>query len=229
MQMSSLITGTAAAADRDRLWRRARLLGMLTVGYNIIEGVVSVVFGASDEALALFGFGLDSFIETISAIGVLVMILRVQSGGEQRRSRFETTALRITGWCFMVLALALVTGSVLSVATGSAPETALPGIVISTLSILSMLWLVRAKRQVGRALDSAAIVADAQCNAVCVYMSVVLLISSGLFALTGFAFFDALGAAGLAWFSVREGRESLEKARTGQIGCACTSHDACSR
>lgn len=215
------------AAARAVLWRRARWLGLFTVAYNIVEGVVSVAFGASDEALALFGFGLDSFVETISAVGVLVMILRVQSGGEERRSRSETTALRVTGWCFLVLAVALVVGALLTLLTGATPDTTLPGIVISTLSILSMLWLVHAKRGVGRALDSAAIVADAQCNAVCVSMSVVLLVSSGLFALTGFAFFDALGAAGLAWYSLREGREALEKARTGAVGCSCGSHEAC--
>lgn len=212
---------------RARLWRRARLLGILTIAYNIVEGVVSVVFGASDEALALFGFGLDSFVETISALGVLVMILRVQSGGEERRSRFETSALRVTGWCFLVLAAALVAGALLTLLTGATPETTLPGIVISTLSIFSMLWLVHAKRAIGRALDSAAIMADAQCNAVCVSMSVVLLVSSGLFALTGFALFDALGAAGLAWFSMREGREALMKARTGQLGCTCTTGNGC--
>jgi divalent metal cation (Fe/Co/Zn/Cd) transporter len=214
-------------AARSALWRRARWLGIFTIVYNILEGVVSVALGASDDALALFGFGLDSFVETISAVGVLVMILRVQAGGEERRTTFEVTALRVTGWCFLVLAVALVAGAALSLVTGSMPETTLPGIVISSLSILSMVWLVHAKRTVGRALDSASIVADAQCNAVCVSMSVVLLASSGLFALTGLAFFDALGAAGLAWYSLREGREALEKARTGAVGCVCASHGGC--
>jgi divalent metal cation (Fe/Co/Zn/Cd) transporter len=52
-------------------------------------------------------------------------------------------------------------------------------------------------------------------------MSVVLLASSLLYALTGFAYADALGAAGLAYFSVREGMESLKKARTRSYEECC--------
>jgi divalent metal cation (Fe/Co/Zn/Cd) transporter len=43
-------------------------------------------------------------------------------------------------------------------------------------------------------------------------MSVVLLISSLLFTVTHIPFLDSLGAAGLAYFSFTEGRESFEKA-----------------
>lgn len=78
-----------------------------------------------------------------------------------------------------------------------------------------------AKRQVGRALNSASILADANCTMTCVYMSLVLLIASLVYHLTGFGFADSLGAAGLVYFSYREGREAFEKARG--MECACES------
>ncbi len=92
----------------------------------------------------------------------------------------------------------------------------MPGLVISLISIAAMWLLVSAKRRVGRALDSAPILADANCTLVCIYMSLVLLAASLIYQFTGFGFVDSLGALGLIYFSVNEGRESFEKA--GNLG-----------
>jgi hypothetical protein len=78
------------------LYKKAFLLSLFTIFYNIIEGVVSMFFGYSDETLALFGFGVDSFIEVISGAGIAVMILRIRSNPESSKSRFEITALKTT-------------------------------------------------------------------------------------------------------------------------------------
>ena len=58
------------SASRDKLLARANLLAIFTIGYNLVEGLVSMALGGTDETLALFGFGVDSFIEVISAVGV---------------------------------------------------------------------------------------------------------------------------------------------------------------
>lgn len=82
-----------------RLYRWALILAFITVGYNLIEGIVSVWFGFNDETLALFGFGLDSFIEVLSGIGIVHMVMRLrQNPSAKDRDKFETTALRITGF-----------------------------------------------------------------------------------------------------------------------------------
>ena len=96
---------------------------------------------------------------------------------------------------------------------GHKPESTLPGLVISVISIAIMWALVAGKRKVGRALNSQPILADANCTMVCIYMSVVLLVSSLVYELTGFGFVDSIGALGLIWFSYSEGREAFEKAR----------------
>lgn len=202
-----------------RLFTYAFWLAIFTVGYNFIEGLVSVYFGMEDEALTLFGFGLDSFIETISALGIVNMTYRLRKDSTQERSGFEILALKITGWSFYALSFSLAAGAVFSVIEQKTPQTTIAGIIIGLISIFSMWLLVKLKKNIGRKLDSDAIIADANCNLVCVYMSFVLLASSLLFEFTGIAYFDILGAVGLIWFSVKEGKEAFEKADDKE--CAC--------
>lgn len=194
------------------LYGTALKLSYFTIGYNIIEGIVSTIMGYSDETLALFGFGVDSFIEVMSGIGIMVMIKRIMKNPLSPKHRFEFTALRITGYSFYLLSLGLAVGIVLNIINKHRPETTLWGIIISLVSIAVMVWLMLAKRNVGRRLDSEPIVCDSNCTKVCVYMSVVLLVSSLIYEITGFAYADSIGAAGLIWFSVSEGKEALEKA-----------------
>lgn len=215
---SVTITNEATSA---RLWRSAWLLCLVTICYNVVEGVVSIWFGYDDETLALFGFGVDSIIEVISAIGVAHMVVRLQRHGSEHRDTFERTALRVTGVSFYALTATLVATSGLSIATGHRPETTLSGLVVSLISIAFMWALIRAKVRVGTALSSAPIIADANCSKVCLRMSVVLLVSSALYAAFSIPLVDALGALGLAWYAFHEGRECFDKAR----GLACS--DGC--
>jgi divalent metal cation (Fe/Co/Zn/Cd) transporter len=199
-------------STQDRLWQYALWLAIFTIAYNLLEGVISVYFGAQAEALTLFGFGVDSFIEVISGIGILTMVLRIRRSPETPRSRFERTALRVTGASFYVLAAGLAATAAYNLVTGHKPATTLPGILIAVISIAVMWALVSGKRRTGVALSCSPILADANCTMVCIYMSVVLLAASLVYQFTGFGFVDSLGALGLIYYSVREGRESFEKA-----------------
>jgi len=190
------------------------LLAVLTIVFNIVEGLVSIWFGVSDDMLTLSGFGVDSFIETISAIGVVVMITRIRNNPLADKSRFEIRALKLTGWCFYVLAAILALGAIFNIVHGHKPESTLAGVIISLVSIASMFGLIIAKKRLGVALSCEPLIADANCNLVCVYMSLVLLIASGAFALFHLGWIDTVGTAGIIFFSVKEGRESLERART---------------
>lgn len=200
-------------------WTYALWLAAFTIFYNIAEGLVSIGFGVSDESLALFGFGVDSFIEVMSGIGILVMVNRIRQNPDTSRTPFEVTALRVTGTAFYILAVGLAVTAVYNIFTNHKPETTLPGLVISVISIAVMWALVMGKRKVGRELNSMPILADANCTMVCIYMSVVLLASSFIYQLTGFGFVDSLGALGLIYFSVNEGRESFDKAKGLECDC----------
>jgi divalent metal cation (Fe/Co/Zn/Cd) transporter len=196
----------------NKYWTYALWLALFTIFYNLLEGVISIFFGISDETLTLFGFGVDSFIEVMSGIGILAMVLRIRQQPDTPRSRFEKTALRVTGTSFYLLAAGLAASAIYNLFKAHKPETTLPGLVISVVSIAVMWALVVGKRKVGRALNSSPILADANCTMVCIYMSLVLLASSLIYEITGFGFVDSIGALGLIYFSYSEGKESFEKA-----------------
>jgi Cation efflux family len=202
-----------------KLYKEAYWLSLFTIIYNIIEGLVSINMGYKDETLVLFGFGVDSFIEVLSGIGIAIMILRIKRNPLSKKSEFETVALKITGTSFYLLSAGLLAGVIINIISHHKPETTVWGIIISIISILVMMWLMQAKKKRGRSLKSDPIISDANCTKVCVYMSVVLLVSSLVYELTGFAYADVIGAAGLIYFSVSEGREAFEKAKGKECDC----------
>lgn len=206
----------------SKLYARANYLAIFTIFYNLVEGGVSVWFGVADETLALFGFGVDSFIEVISAIGVWHMLRRIKANAGETRDEFEQRALRITGAAFYLLSAGLVLTAGINLYQGHKPETTLWGIVISLLSISFMWYLIHQKTKVGNALGSPAILADAACSRACVYLSVVLMISSAGYELTGIASLDAIGAMLIAWLTFREGREAFGKASGMACSCSCS-------
>jgi divalent metal cation (Fe/Co/Zn/Cd) transporter len=210
----------AATLPAPVYYRWALGLAVFTIAYNLAEGVIATAFGYSDETLALFGFGLDSFIEMISGAGIVVMVLRIQRNPASVRTPFENTALRITGVSFFLLTAGLVAGATASCFLGSRPETTLWGVIISAVSILVMLGLIYGKMKTGNALQSAPLLADANCTKVCIYMSVVLLASSAIYELTGFAYADAIGTFALASLAFKEGKECFRKAKSN-THCAC--------
>jgi len=212
--MESTETGT--------LYRRASYLAVFTIFYNLLEGAVSVWFGAADETLALFGFGVDSFIEVISAIGVWHMLGRIRNNRGETRDEFEQRALRITGAAFYLLSAGLLLTAAVNIYQQHKPEATLPGVIISSLSISFMWYLIHHKTKVGIALDSAAILADAACSKACVYLSLVLLAASLGYELTGIGSLDALGALFIAWLTWREGREAFRKATGMECSCSCS-------
>ncbi|AGY53773.1 Co/Zn/Cd Cation Transporter-Like Protein [Bacteroidales bacterium CF] len=125
----------------QKLYKYAWYLSLFTIFYNIIEGLISMIFGYQDETLALFGFGVDSFIEVISGIGIAIMILRIRQNPTSEKSEFEKTALKITGISFYILSVGLIIGVALNIINQNKPETTLWGIIISFISILVMIWL----------------------------------------------------------------------------------------
>ncbi|NPU82963.1 MAG: cation transporter [Syntrophaceae bacterium] len=205
------------------LYRHALNLALITVLYNIAEGVVSVWFGLEDGTLSLFGFGLDSFVEVISGIGVWHMVRRQQVEPDEDPDRFERTALRVTGTAFYILAAGLAVTAAWSLYTLHRPATTFWGVVISLVSLSFMWWLIRAKKRVGRELGSPAILADAECSRACMFLSAVLLAASAGYELTGIGGLDALGALGIAWFSWREGREAFAEAKG--LSCSCCTDE----
>jgi len=205
---------------KESLLTFAVFLAVVTVFYNIVEGIASIYFGLQDETLVLFGFGLDSFVEVISGIGIWHMVLRIKRNGDKHRDRFEKRALKITGSVFYLLTIGLIISSIYNLISGAHPETTFWGIIIAGLSILVMWWLIRKKIIVGKALNSEAIIADANCTKVCMQLSFVLLAASLGYELFNIGSIDSIGSLFIAGIAFREGKESFEKAEN-QDNCNC--------
>ena len=211
-----------AVDERSEFYKWAAALAMITVFYNLVEGVVSLYFGFEDETITLFGFGIDSFVEVISGIGIWHMIWRMKRVGGENQDDFEKTALKITGTSFYLLAFGLIVTALVNLYTGHNPQTTLWGIIIGAVSILTMWALIHYKIKIGKRFNSKALLADAACTKTCLYLSVVLIVASVGYEVTGIGFLDSLGAVGIAVFSFTEGREAFEKAK-GNLECCCDS------
>lgn len=215
------IINLGATQEKRRLYSFASALALITMAYNIIEGVVSVFFGLEDGSMALFGFGVDSFVEVVSGIGIWHMVRRIRNNGSENLDQFEQTALKITGTGFYALTAGLAITSAVDLYRGHKPETTFWGIVVSTISIATMWLLIHYKVKVGKQLNSEAILSDAACTRVCLQLSIVLLIASVGYELTHIGGIDSVGTFVIAALCFREGREAFEKAKAKSFACRC--------
>ena len=208
--------------DEQKLLETAYTLSIITIVYNLLEGSFSTFFGYSDDTLALFGFGVDSFIEVISAVGIAHMIWRMKRSVVEKRDEFERQALRITGLSFYLLVVGIIVGVGISLWYDTVPETTLVGILVSVTSIGSMFFLYRYKYRTGKLLNSDAIIADANCTKTCFYLSFILLFSSGMYYFFKVPYVDLIGSTGIAWFAFKEGKEVFELSNSDSLkGCSC--------
>lgn len=191
--------------------KRGLQLEYLTVGWNIVEGIIAVAAGIAAGSIALIGFGVDSFVETISG-SVIVWRLVAETRGrhdEEAIERIEARAERLVGIAFLLLAAYVAFEAVRTLINQEAPEASPVGIVLTAVSVAVMLWLARAKRRVGEALGSRAMIADAQQTYACWYLSIVALVGLALNAGLGWWWADPVAALGITVLLVREGIEAL--------------------
>lgn len=189
---------------------RALRLEYLTVGWNVIEGIVAVAAALIAGSVAILGFGIDSFVECASA---LVMIWRLRAERDHRMSgerleAIEHRARRLVAGSLFGLAAYVTFDAAQTLWTGDKPAFSLVGVALLALSMVVMLWLARAKRRVARELGSEAMEADAFQTTACWWLSVAALIGVGLNGLLGWWWADPVAALVIAGLIVREGREA---------------------
>ena len=201
-------------ARRSQLGRGIAL-EYLTIGWNLIEGIVALASGAVAGSVALVGFGIDSFLEMGSG-GVLLWRLRSERSGADAE-QLERRALRLVGISFLLLAGYVAVDSIKSLVQRAAPEHSVPGICIAVLSLVVMPWLARQKRRVAGGLNSGALHADSRQSSLCAYLSAILLGGLVLNAALGWWWADP--AAGLLMVPLI-GYEGIEAIR-GRTCCQC--------
>jgi cation diffusion facilitator family transporter len=198
-------------SGRPALLRRGLRLEYLTVGWNVLEGIIAIAAGLASGSVALIAFGIDSFVETISG-AVLIWRLGAEARGgldEEAVERVERRARLLVGVSFLLLAVYVAFESVRTLLTAEAPDASPIGIALTSVSIVVMLWLARAKLETGQALGSRALIADSRQTRACWYLSAVALAGLGLNALLGWWWADPVAALAIAVLLVREAREAL--------------------
>jgi divalent metal cation (Fe/Co/Zn/Cd) transporter len=200
--------------NRTHLVRRGLWLNYFSIGYNVVEAVVSIGAGVVSGSVALFGFGIDSAIEVTSS-GAAQWRLRADRD-EITRHRIEARSLRIIGIAFLVLAAYITADSALTLWKREAPEKSFVGLAILILSVAIMPVLARAKHRVASEMQSSALKADAFQTSLCAWLSAMALVGVGLNALLGWWWADPLAALAMVPIIVKEGLSAVN----GEADCA---------
>ena len=198
----------AADTTRHQLAvNRGIVLEYLTIGWNILEGIVAILSGMLVGSVALIGFGIDSGIESTSG-GILLWRLQAERRG-QNAEAVERRALKLVGLSFLLLAAYVAFDVCKTLLSRERPERSLIGILLSVLSLIVMPLLARAKRRAAAQLNSRALHADSRQTSICACLSAILLGGLLLNALFGWWWADPIAAAVMVPIILREGREAL--------------------
>ena len=199
----------------DHLRTKALRLSYFTVGYNMLEGMISVAVGIFSGSIALVGFGLDSFVESFSGG---VMIWRFGKGrvfSEEEEERIERRAAKLVAYTFFILAAYILFESAKRLWYQEVPEPSLLGIAIAVLSIIVMPALARAKFRLGKQLGSRSLVADSKETLACFFLSVALFIGLVLNYVAGLWQADPVVGLIICGYLIKEGRETLAEEDEG--------------
>lgn len=202
---------------RPVLVRRGQRLAWLTIGWNTVEGLVAIGSGAVAGSVALIGFGVDSFVEVFAG-AVIIWRLSTERRGAHVSEFAERRAVRLIATTFLLLAVGIAFESIRKLVNGEHPDVSVLGIAVTSVSLVVMPVLARAKRQVGRAMGSRAVQADATETILCVWLSGIVLTGLLLNAVFGWWWADPVAALAIVCIA---GREGIEHWRADQLDDCC--------
>lgn len=191
--------------------RYALHLSYFTVAYNFIEGIVSILAGLLSGSIALIGFGLDSFIESLSGS---VMIWRFYESchfSDEEHERREKIAIKLVSYSFFVFGAYVLYESLKKLYLLEAPEPSIFGIIIALVSIIIMPILYYQKQKVGKNIASSSLLADSKQTLACVYLSVALLLGLLLNYLYGIWWADPIVGLFIVIFLFKEGYNTYKE------------------
>lgn len=197
----------------DRLYKKALFLEYFTVGYNLLEAFVSILFGSLANSIALVGFGLDSIVESLSGMVLVWRLLKHGKISAEQEEKIEKRAQRFVAISFFILSAYVLYESIGKLIRQEIPEPSLPGIIIAIVSIIVMPILMMQKYRTGQSINSKALIADSKETLACAFLSVALLIGLSTNYLFGFWQADPIVGIIIVIFLVREGIENWQESR----------------
>lgn len=194
------------------LYKKALYLEYFTVAYNVIEAVLAISFGAISGSISLVGFGLDSVIESLSAMILIWRLKHHDKVSKSKEKHIEEQAQKFVAVTFFVLGIYVGYQSIYKLIGLKRPDPTLPGVIIALLSLLIMPLLFWMKHKIGKQIGSKALIADAKETLVCSFLSLPLflgLLSNYLF---GWWRADPIVGLIIAVYVIREGFEVWKEA-----------------
>lgn len=194
------------SGEREALERRARLLAWGGNAWHVVEFAIAVGAGIAAGSVALVGFGIDSVVEVLAG-GVIVWLF---SGGRGSSQTAEWRAQKLIAASYAILVAYIAVEATRDLLGSHHPGVSWVGIGLAALTAPTMPLLARAKRRVGRKLNSSATVSEAGQNMICAYLSIALLIGLLANALAGWWWADPIAAFVIAAIATKEGIESWQ-------------------
>lgn len=192
--------------NKQALW-----LSYFTAGYNILEGIIAVSAGISVASIALTGFGLDSFIESLSG-GILVWrFVKSKEISHTHEDKIEQKAIRLIAYTFFILGTYVLYESIKKLYYKEIPGQSLIGIIIAIISIIIMSFLYTKKKNLGMENHVRSLVADSKQTLACIYMSITMLIGLGLNYIFSFWWADPTSGIIIAGFLFKEGYNTYKE------------------
>ncbi|MDH2429079.1 cation transporter [Sphaerisporangium sp. TRM90804] len=183
--------------------RLARRLSFCTLAWLGAESVLGMAAGLSAHSVALIGWAWASLVEALAS---LIVIWRF-TGRRLHSHTAEHRARKAVAVSFWVLSPYLVLHVAYDLSQGHRAAPTALGIVVTTISLVSMPLLGFAKRRLGSRLGSAATTGEGTQNLMCALLAAGVLV--GLAATSfGWWWVDPAVAVALAVVAAGEGRKA---------------------
>jgi divalent metal cation (Fe/Co/Zn/Cd) transporter len=184
-----------------------RRLQWATIVWNVAEVFITFGLGIAAGSLALIAFGLDSLIEVFAS---LVVLWHMGPAAPEDKVARDHRARRLVAVAFCVLAAYLMIAAVRSLWVGDEPDSSPIGIAYLAVTAAVMFALARAKRRVGRRLESEPFLAEASMTFLDGCLAVAILTALALNAVLDWWWADPLAALIVSMVAANEARELLE-------------------
>jgi len=196
---------------QQKLYRKAFMLSVFTVSYNILEGVFSIIAGKSSNTVSLVGFGIDSFAESLSGIVVAWRFFNAHKASSKENEKKESKAVTLVGYTFFVFGAYVLYEIIKKFILKEVPRPSLLGIIILILSIIIMPVLFYLKLKTAKQLGSKSLEGDSKETLACVFLSIILLFGILANYLWGFWQLDPILGLVVVFFLFKEGYHTLKE------------------
>jgi divalent metal cation (Fe/Co/Zn/Cd) transporter len=181
-----------------------RRIQVVTIAWMVLEVCLSLWSAWKASSPAMTAFGGDSAIELSSAV---VVMWRFRVGASENEERL---AARLAGGLLVVLAVFVVSVSVLSLLGYRVPKPSYLGMAVLIAALVIMPLLASQKRRLAAVTRSAALKADAAQSSLCAYLSFFALLGLAAHALWHIEWADPVAALIITPLILFEAREAFQ-------------------